>query len=74
MREEIAKRPDLLERVPLTRLVFEIVLASAYTDFIGDIQLRENWLSVTRGPAQVEAGEFDVRKCYLSVGRRLLSD
>lgn len=74
MREEIAKRPDLLERVPLTRLVFEIVLASAYTDFIEDIQLRENWLSVTRGPEQVEAGEFDVRKCYLSVGRRLLPD
>jgi predicted O-methyltransferase YrrM len=79
---EVVQDPDLAARIheeiadraPLTRLVFEIVLASAYTDLIEDVQLRENWLSVTRGPERVDAGDFDIRKCHLSLGAKLLSE
>jgi hypothetical protein len=73
VRLEIAKRPELEDVVPLTRLVFEIVLASVYTDLIEEMEIRPGWLSVTRG-AESATGEFDVRRCALSMGRSLLSD
>jgi hypothetical protein len=73
VRLEIAKHPELEDVVPLTRLLFEIVLASAYTDFIEAMEIRPAWLSVTRG-AESTPGDFDVRRCSLSMGQRLLSD
>ena len=73
VRLEIAKRPELEELVPLARLLFEIVLASVYTDLIDEIEIQPSWLSVTRG-AQSTTADFDVRRCSLSMGQRLLSD
>jgi predicted O-methyltransferase YrrM len=73
VRLEIAKRPELEDLVPLTRLLFEIVLASVYTDFIEEMEIGPGWLSVTRG-AESTSAEFDVRRCSLSMGQRLLSD
>ena len=73
IQEEIAKRPELENVVPLTRLVFEIVLASAYTDLIEAMEIRPGWLSVTKGAERAPA-EFDVRRCSLDMGQRLLSD
>jgi SAM-dependent methyltransferase len=74
VQDEIAKRPELVDRVPLTRLVFEIVLASAYTDFIDGIEIRRNWFSVTRGSEQPKNDEFDVARCHSGLGRRVLGD
>jgi predicted O-methyltransferase YrrM len=74
IQEEITKRPELEHVVPLTRLVFEIVLASVYTDLIEEMELRPpNWLTVTRG-AGTANDEYDLRRCSLSMGQRLLSD
>ncbi len=73
IQEEIAKRPELEHVVPLTRLLFEIVLASVYTDVIESMELRPpGWLTVTKGAETTD--EFDVRHCSLSMGRGLLSD
>jgi predicted O-methyltransferase YrrM len=74
IQEEIAKRPELEHVVPLTRLLFEIVLASGYTDLIEAIELRPpGWFTVTKG-AETTEDEFDVRRCSLAMGRRLLRD
>jgi predicted O-methyltransferase YrrM len=73
IRLEIAKRPELGDLVPLTRLLFEIVLASVYTDLIEEMEIRPSWLSVTRG-AESPTADFDVRRCSLTLGQRLLSD
>ncbi len=74
MKHEIAKRPELAGRVPLTRLVFEIVLASAYTDLIDGLEIRRNWLAVTRGFEQPKGDEFDIAQCHYGLGRRVLGD
>jgi predicted O-methyltransferase YrrM len=74
IQEEIAKRPELEHVVPLTRLMFEIVLASVYTDLIDGMELRPpDWLTVTKG-VDTAADGFDVRRCSLSMGQRLLRD
>ena len=74
IQEEIAKRPELEHVVPLTRLVFEIVLASVYTDLIESMELRPpGWLTVTKS-AEATGDAFDVRQCSLSMGQGLLSD
>ena len=73
IQEEIAKRPELEHVVPLTRLLFEIVLASVYTDVVESMELRPpGWLTVTKG-ADTTGDEFDVRQCSLSMGQGLLS-
>jgi Methyltransferase domain len=74
VRREAAARPELWDRMPVTRLVFEIVLASAYTDLIADIQIRRGWLSVTKGLEQPDPERFDIAQCHLSFGRRVLGD
>ncbi len=73
IRLEIAKRPELENVVPLPRLLLEIVLASGYTDLIAEMEIRPGWLSVTKG-AESATAEFDVRRCSLGMGQRLLSD
>ena len=74
IQEEIAKRPELEHVVPLARLVFEIVLASVYTDLIASVELvPPDWLTVTKGADPV-GDDFDVRGCSLNMGRCLLRD
>jgi predicted O-methyltransferase YrrM len=74
VRRAAADRPDVWERMPLTRLVFEIVLASAYTDLVADIQICRGWLSVTKGREQPHPQDFDVADCHLSLGQRVLGE
>jgi len=74
VRRAAASRPELQERVPLTRLLFEIVLASAYTDLVEDIHIRRDWLSMTKGFEQPDPEVFDIADCHLSLGQRLLRD
>jgi predicted O-methyltransferase YrrM len=74
IQEEIAKRPELAHVEPLTRLVFEIALASVYTDLIEAMEVRPpSWLTVTKGTGRAPA-QFDVRRCSLTMGQRLLSE
>ena len=62
IREEIVKRPELAHLVPLARLVFEIVLASVYTDLIEQMEIRAHWLSVVKS-AEPPPPDFDVSRC-----------
>ena len=74
VRAEAARHPEVAESLPLTRLLFEIVLASAYTDLVESIEIRANWLLVHKGKERADVDDFDVRRCHLDLGRRLLSD
>ena len=53
--------------------MFEIVLASVYTDIIEEIELRPSWLSVTKSAVSTPV-DFDVRDGILGIDRRLLGD
>jgi predicted O-methyltransferase YrrM len=74
VRREVARRPDKAFPTPLTRLLFEIVLATAYTDLIDDIEIRKGWVAVTRGSGQSDPEGFDISQCHLGLGRALLGD
>jgi cephalosporin hydroxylase len=74
IQEALAERPELQHFVPLARLVFEIVLASVYTDLVASIELvPPGWLKVTKGVGTTN-DDFDVRRCSLSLGLAMLSD
>jgi SAM-dependent methyltransferase len=60
--------------LPLTRLIFELVLAiPGVPDLITDITINRNLVSVTRGTATVEPSRFDIAECSNRRGRELLS-
>jgi predicted O-methyltransferase YrrM len=73
-REVQRRREKGIVTTPLTRLVFEVILATAYTDLIDDMHLRRHWLAVTKGSGDADVGSFDISDCYLDRGRRLLSE
>ncbi len=59
--------------LPLTVLVFELVLACACTrDIVTDVSVSKNVTLVTRGDAPLEAGQFDISNCYGPKGRALV--
>lgn len=60
--------------VPLTRLVFEIVLAlPSVPGLIADVRIDEDSVWVERGSAAVDPAGFDVTACCRPRGRRLLA-
>jgi predicted O-methyltransferase YrrM len=62
------------ERVPLTRLVFELVLAiPAVPGVIIDVTVDLGAISVKRGDAQLEPDDFDIAACSNPRGRELLA-
>ena len=62
------------DEVPLTRLIFEIVLAlPSIEGLIADIKMDQWSVRVTRGDAQVEAEGFDISACSNPRGRRMLA-
>jgi hypothetical protein len=71
---EAARRPEVEGRMPLTRLLFEIVLTCAYSDLVSEVQLGRDWLVVTRGPEPATVTGFDLRDCHLPLARRLLRE
>jgi cephalosporin hydroxylase len=62
------------DREPLTRLVFEMVLACPSVEgLIDEIRINRNSVYVTRGNLESLPPEFDIRRCSLSRGRRLIA-
>jgi SAM-dependent methyltransferase len=62
------------DEVPLTRLLFEIVLATpAVPGLITDISIDVEAIIVRRGEAKVEPATFDVAECSQPRGRALLA-
>ena len=76
-------RPELLELnadgavdppTPLTRLLFELILAMAYTEVVADMRIARHWAEIRRGPASIDAATFAIRDCYARRGAELLRD
>lgn len=62
-------------REPLSRLVFEIVLAAASTrGLIDSVDIDRNMVKVTRGESPIAGPAFDIARCCLPRGRRMLAD
>ena len=65
---------DRLEgRLPLSIVVFEILLAAAHQPgVIASIDIRKGWAAVRRGPEAIEEGTFDLALAYGKVGQDLV--
>ena len=61
---------------PLSRLVLQLVLTAAYAeDVVAEVtSVRRGWLVVRRGKANLDPAEFDISRCYGSLGRRVLRE
>ena len=63
------------DEVPLTVLVFELILACAHRPtLISNVNVYQNWALVTRGDAEIAPGSFDLSRCYGPRGRALIPD
>jgi hypothetical protein len=63
------------EREPLTKLVFELILACPSTNsFIDKVEVDRNSVTVWRGNGVIEAEGFDIAKCCLARGRDLIGN
>ena len=59
--------------VPLSVLLFELILASAYAPTVfGEITVSDDWACVVRGPGAVDAATFDVSQVYSAAARTLI--
>jgi hypothetical protein len=74
--ERLTLRPDAITEppTPLTRMVFEVILAIAYTEIVAEVRIARHWAEIRRGPASVEAATFALRNCYGPRGAELLRD
>ena len=80
----LLERPELLLQnldtlvvepaTPLTRMLFELILAIAYTEVVADIHIARHWAEIRRGPASIDAATFALRDCYARRGAELLRD
>jgi SAM-dependent methyltransferase len=62
------------DRVPLTRLIFELVLAlPSVPGLISDVTVEYHFATVRRGEAAVDPRTFDVSECSNPRGRELLA-
>ncbi len=62
------------DRVPLTRLIFELILAiPGVPDLIERIEIDSNAVQVTRGHTAADPSSFDLSKCSNPRGLRLLA-
>ena len=62
------------DRVPLTRLIFELILAiPGVPGLIESIEIDANAAQVTRGDTPADPSTFDLSKCSNARGRRLLA-
>jgi Methyltransferase domain len=69
-----AALPIWLDEAPLTVLIFELLLASAYApDIVASVTASRDWARVVRGPATLDEA-FDLSACYGDRGRALLPD
>jgi cephalosporin hydroxylase len=62
------------QREPLTKLIFEIVMACPSTaGMIEKIEIDRNSAAIWKGDCTLEPEGFDIRKCTLARGRNLVS-
>jgi hypothetical protein len=62
------------DEVPLTVLVFELILASAHAPgVVGRVVADREWVAVTRGDVEVDADTFDLSSLYGPRGRALVT-
>jgi len=60
--------------IPLTVLVFELILACAQRpSAVSNVSVYKNWVVVTRGDAELDSGTFDVAACYGPKARSLVA-
>ena len=58
---------------PLTVLLFELVLASAYVPLVfGEVFVSNDWAYCVRGPGEVDPATFDVSSAYSAPAGRLI--
>lgn len=61
------------DREPLTKLIFEILLACPSTHpMIEKVEVDRNSATIWRGEGEVDAEEFDISRCYYERGGSLL--
>jgi SAM-dependent methyltransferase len=69
-----ARKEFLPDQIPLTTLLFEIVLAlPSVPDLITEVSIEEELAVVWRGPAVVNPSGFDISACSNPRGRTLLA-
>ena len=69
-----AEMPIWLDEAPMTILIFELLLASAYEPgIVASVTASRDWARVVRGPAMLD-DTFDISACYGNRGRALLPD
>ena len=62
------------DQVPLTRLLFELVLATpSVPGLIAELTVDHEWMVVERGDATIEPHDFDISACSNPRGRRMLA-
>jgi len=62
------------DRVPLTRLVLELVIAlPSVRGLVSEIRIDRRWVLVTRGDASVDPDGFEISDCQDQTGRGLLA-
>ena len=62
------------EQVPLTRLIFEQILAlPSSKGLIAELSIDENSVTIWRGEAEVDPSDFDISACSQPRGRSLLA-
>jgi predicted O-methyltransferase YrrM len=70
-----ASESILPDEVPMTVLVFELVMACASAPgVISNVVANRNWVVVERGPAALDSTSFDLSTCYGPRGRALLTN
>jgi len=61
------------EREPLTKLIFELVLACpSVPGMIENIEIDRNSVTVWRGSREIDGTDFDISRCCLARGRNLI--
>jgi predicted O-methyltransferase YrrM len=59
---------------PLTVLLFELLLASAYApSLVAEVLVTDNLAHVVRGPAEIDHSDFDVSELYSDAARLLIA-
>jgi len=75
-RARLAERAgsDRVAEAPLSVLLLQLVLASAYApELMAEIVIADGWAQVTRGDAQVDPDRFDVRDLYTDAAGQLIA-
>jgi predicted O-methyltransferase YrrM len=75
-RERLAEHvgSDRVTEAPLSLLLLELVVASAYApELIAEIVIADGWAQVVRGDGQVDPDRFDVRGLYTDAAGRVIA-